>query len=246
MTQQAIGARARSDAGARLYVGTAYLVAALIFVGFAPSYYLKGLINAPPPLSALTMAHGVMFTAWTLLFVVQASLIGAGRPRLHRQLGMAGAMLFGGMVVLGLSTAITAAQLGHVPPASPEPLRFMALPVMGMIALAFLVGLALTLRARRDHHQRLMLAAFIMIAQPAIGRMFVPAGVPEWQAMGSFLVVEAILAAVIVLDWRDQRRVHPAWLVSAGTLAAMHVLVAWAFTGPALWMDFAAWLTRSA
>lgn len=246
MAQQAIDTRPAIGTDKRLYVATAILVAVLIFLGFAPSYYLKGVIHAPPPLSALTAAHGAVFTAWTILFVVQAVLIGAGRPRLHRQLGMAGAMLFGGMIVLGLSTAITAGRLGHAPPGSPEPIRFMALPVIGMIALAVLVGLALISRARRDYHQRLMLAAFIMIAQPAIGRMFVPAGLASWNTTGSFLVVEAILTAVIFLDWRAERRLHPAWVISATTLAVMHLLVAWAYTGPALWMNTAAWLTRSA
>jgi hypothetical protein len=246
MAQQAIDARPGIGTGKRLYVTTAVLVAALIFVGFAPSYYLKGVINAPPPLSALTMVHGLVFTAWTGLFVAQATLVGIGRPRTHRQLGILGAMLFGAMVVLGLSTAITAGRLGHAPPGAPEPLRFMALPVIGILALALLVGLALINRARRDYHQRLMLASFIMIAQPAIGRMFIPAGLAAPATTLSFVAIEVILLAVIALDWRAERRVHPAWLISAGTLAVMHLLVAWAFTGPGWWTQTAAWLTRAA
>jgi hypothetical protein len=245
MAQQAIDTRPAVGTDKRLYVITAIFIAIVIFMGFAPSYYLKGVIHAPPPLSALTIAHGMVFTTWMVLFVVQAALIGIGRPRLHRQLGMLGAMLFGAMIVIGLSTAITAGRLGHAPPAAPEPLRFMALPVIGILAEGGLIALALINRGRRDYHQRLMLAGFIMIAQPAIGRMFIPAGLAPFANTGSFLVIEAILAAVIFFDWRGQRRVHPAWLISAGTLAVMHLLVAWAFTGPAWWMNTAAWLTRA-
>lgn len=244
MAQQAIGTRSALGADNRLYVITATFVALLIFLGFAPSYYLKGVINAPPPLTPLTVAHGMVFTAWTVLFVVQAALIATGRPALHRQLGILGAMLFGGMVVLGLSTAVTAGRLGHAPPGSPDPMLFMALPVIGILAEGTLIVLALLNRRRRDHHQRLMLASFIMIAQPAVGRMFIPAGLAAWSTTGSFLVIEAILAAAIVFDWRAERRVHPAWLISVATLAVMHALVAWAFTGAAWWTGTAEWLTR--
>jgi hypothetical protein len=245
MAQQAIDARPALGTDKRLYVITAVFLAVLIFMGFAPSYYLKSVINAPPPLSPLTIAHGVVFTAWMALFVTQAALIGIGRPALHRQLGILGAMLFGGMAVIGLSTAITAGRLGHAPPGSPDPMLFMALPVIGILAEGLLIVLALLNRRRRDHHQRLMLASFIMISQPAIGRMFIPAGLAAWNTTGSFLVIEAILAIVIFFDWRGERRIHPAWLVGAATLVVMHGLVAWAFTGPAWWTQTAAWLTRA-
>ncbi|HEY0650675.1 hypothetical protein [Phenylobacterium sp.] len=245
MAQQAIEVRPSAGSQNQLYVATALICAAVIFVGFAPSYYLKDVIHAPPPLSPLTMAHGAVFTLWTLLFVTQATLIGVGRPRLHRQLGMLGAMLFGAMVVLGLSTAITAARLGHAPPASPDPKVFMALPVIGILAEAVLVAMALINRTRRDYHQRLMLAAFIMITQPAIGRMFIPAGLAGSANQGSFLVIELMLLAVIALDWRKVGKVHPAWLTGVAVLATMHLLVTWAFAGAGWWAATAAWLTRA-
>jgi hypothetical protein len=245
MAQQAIDVRPSAGSEKQLFMTAAVVGAVIIFVGFAPSYYLKGVIHAPPPLSPLTMAHGLVFTAWTLLFVTQAVLIGVGRPRLHRQLGMMGAMLFGAMIVLGLSTAITAGRLGHAPPESPHPLLFMALPVLGILAEALLVATALINRTRRDYHQRLMLAAFIMITQPAIGRLFIPAGMAPAANQGSFLVIELLLLAVIALDFRIQRKVHPAWVISVAVLAAMHLAVTWAFTGAGWWASTAAWLTRA-
>jgi hypothetical protein len=51
------------NAGARFYFTMALVSAAVIFAGFAPSFYLKSLIHAPPPLSALTVTHGLVFTA---------------------------------------------------------------------------------------------------------------------------------------------------------------------------------------
>jgi uncharacterized membrane protein YozB (DUF420 family) len=244
MAQQAIDVRPAAGSEKKLFVTAAIVSAVVIFVGFAPSYYLKSVIQAPPPLSPLTSAHGLVFSVWTLLFVTQAVLIGVGQPRIHRQLGIVGAMLFGAMITLGLSTAITAGRLGHAPPGSPDPLLFMSLPVLGILAEALLVALALINRTRRDYHQRLMLAAFIMITQPAVGRLFIGPGFAAEATQGSFLVIELMLLAVIALDFRMQRRIHPAWMASVAVLAVMHLAVTWAFTGPGWWTSTAAWLTR--
>lgn len=246
MVQQAIEERAVRGLRPDFYAVVAAVTALIIFLGFAPSYYLKPVIQAPPPLTPLSMTHGVVFTAWFVLFVVQASLVPARKIALHRQLGMAGAMLFGAMMVLGLSTAITAGRLGHAPPGSPPPLVFMALPVLGIPALIAVVGVALMMRRRRDWHQRLMTGGFIMIAQPAIGRFFIPAGVPHWQMQGSFVAIELMLLGVALWDGRREGRVHPAWLVALAATGIFHLAVTWAFAGAGWWAAVAAWLTRAA
>jgi len=51
------------DADAGFYLTMVLVAAAFIIVGFAPSFYLKSLIHAPPPLTQLTIAHGLVFTA---------------------------------------------------------------------------------------------------------------------------------------------------------------------------------------
>ncbi|MBI1181805.1 MAG: hypothetical protein GC201_14745 [Alphaproteobacteria bacterium] len=103
------------------YLSMGGVTALIIFLGFAPSYYLKGVLHAPPPLSALTSVHGAVFTGWVLLFLMQSALVGYGGAKLHRQLGVLGAVLFGGLVAVGLLTAVTAARLGTRHPARPSP-----------------------------------------------------------------------------------------------------------------------------
>ena len=67
-----VAARARR---ARLfYPGLALAMLAVVFVGFAPSYYLKGAIGSRP-LPLLFHVHGAAFTAWMLLLVTQAALV---------------------------------------------------------------------------------------------------------------------------------------------------------------------------
>ena len=229
----------------RFYLGMAVLMAAVIFLGFAPSYYLKGVIQAPtPPLTPLTLTHGAIYTAWVALFVTQAALIGVGKPRLHRQLGVLGAMLFGGMLVLGLSTAITAGKMGHSPPGMPPALPFMALPVIGLLIPAGVITAALLLRNRRDWHMRLMLSGMLMLTPPATGRLAVGLGIAPLGFQFAMVTVEVLLAAAIAYDLWTRKRFHPAYGWAVAAVAVEHATVAWAFTSPAWWMAIAGWLTR--
>ena len=53
---------AKTDA--TFYLIMAIVPAVLLFLGFAPSFYLRGVIPAPvPALSQLSSVHGVVFTA---------------------------------------------------------------------------------------------------------------------------------------------------------------------------------------
>jgi hypothetical protein len=233
----------RSDVA--LYFTLTAISVLLIFVGFAPSFYLKSVIHAPvPPLSQLTIVHGAVFTAWLVLFVTQVSLIAADNVAVHRQLGIVGAVLFGAMLSLGYSTAITAARLGHAPPGAPAPLAFLALPLMGITATLILVVAALLNRRRSDWHKRLMVAAMITLTPPGTARIFVPLGLaPEavWLALG---IVELLLAVGVIYDYRVHGRVHPAWWFALVLAAVLHVGVWWAFSSP-VWLAFAQALTRS-
>jgi len=66
---------------------------AAVFVGFSQTYYLKSAFGTPP-LSWLYHVHGVAFTSWLLLLILQPALVLAGRTPLHRQLGwIAGALV---------------------------------------------------------------------------------------------------------------------------------------------------------
>ena len=99
-------ARRRFDR--RFYLGAALVALGLVFWGFAPSYYLK-LIFGAPQLSTRLHIHGAVMSSWLLLFFVQAFLISARRPDLHRRLGIIGVVVAIGVVLLGSTTTINAA-----------------------------------------------------------------------------------------------------------------------------------------
>lgn len=240
--QRAPSAREAPGADAPFFVVMASVSALLIFAGFAPSFYLKPVLHAPPPLSMLTVTHGVVFTAWMVLFIAQASLIAANRAALHRQLGMMGVLLFGAMITLGFSTAITAGRLGHIPPGAPPPLAFMALPLISFTATAGLVAGALWNRRRSDWHKRLMLAGLFTMTGPGTGRIAVPLGLAPQATWISVVVSELLLAAAIAYDYRKYGRIHPAYVWAAGVFAAIHLALLWAFSSPD-WLAFARFLT---
>lgn len=227
------------DADAGFYLTMALVSGAIVFVGFAPSFYLKPLIHAPPPLTQLTIAHGIVFTAWVVLFVTQASLITRKQPALHRQLGLLGAILFGAVVSLGLSTALTAARLGHAPPGAPVPLAFMALSLFVILGALALVAMGLWNRRRNDWHKRLMLASLFIMTGPGTGRIAIPLGFASQEVTIGFVVSELLLVAAMSYDYRTHKRIHPAYWVVAGVFIVVHLSVEWAFGSPAAWMTFA-------
>jgi len=233
------------NADAGFYLTMSVVSAVIIFAGFAPSFYLKSVIHAPPPLSFLTVTHGLVFTAWMILFVTQAALIAAGRPAPHRQLGIIGAILFGAMISLAISTSITAGRLGHAPPGAPPPLTFMALPLMAITATTALVGAALWNRRRPDWHKRLMLASVFTLTGPATGRIAIPLGFASQATPILLAGVDLLLVIAMAKDLLGRKRIHPAYLTAAAVIVVLHVGVFWAY-GSGGWLSFAKAITRGA
>ena len=71
------------------FPGMALLILATVFFGFARSYYLAGVFNAPLP-NLLIHLHGAAFSCWILLLITQTSLVAANRVDVHRKLGLVG------------------------------------------------------------------------------------------------------------------------------------------------------------
>jgi hypothetical protein len=153
----------------------ALAIAITVFVGFSRTYFLK-LHYGGPPLDLLRHAHGLVFTSWVLLFVVQTTLVASRRTDIHRRLGILGAVIAVLVVLVGTTTAIVRAREGAAPPGVP-PLAFLAIPLGDMVVFAILVGAGLYLRRRTDAHKRLMTLAMISLLAAPIARL--PFGVMQ-------------------------------------------------------------------
>src|SRR3954466_8267732 len=80
--------------------GMSVLIALIVFIGFARTYYLAGIFEAKRSFAPLVHVHGAVFTCWIALLVVQTFLVGTGHTRAHRRLGLLGLGLAPLVVVL--------------------------------------------------------------------------------------------------------------------------------------------------
>ena len=103
-----VSTAARQRQSERWFFGGIALASILVvFVGFAPTYYLKGVFGTPP-LSPLVHLHGALSTMWLLLLLLQTSLVAAGRTDIHRRMGIGAVLLIPAMLVVGPAVAIVA------------------------------------------------------------------------------------------------------------------------------------------
>jgi hypothetical protein len=198
---------------------------------------VKGAFGTPD-LSALKHLHGFVMTAWFTLFLVQVRLVATGRTRIHRKLGVAGAVLAVLVVIVGTTTALVAAKNGATP--GPPPLVFLAIPLGDMVVFAALISAAILYRKRSDFHKRLMLLATLSILTAAIGRIpleFLQAGgLPAF-----FGATDLLILAFVAADTVKNRRLHPAMI--AGVLVIVGSQVArFLIAGTPQWTSFARWL----
>ena len=218
------------------YLAMAVVSLVIVAMGFAPSFYLKSWTDAPQ-LPALVHVHGLVFSAWILLFVAQAALVRAGNVATHRRLGVAGACLAVGLLVFGYVTAIEAARRGHNPAGFRDAMAFLAVPIVDLVVFVPLLAGALWWRTRPDIHKRLMLLATLSLLGAPLARF------PYIEQSALSLLPYAALALACPLhDWLVARRVHPAFVWGTAWYIAA-IFVRGALGASETWHAFAVWLT---
>jgi hypothetical protein len=220
--------------------GMAILLCAVVFIGFFRTFFGAGFVEAPLP-SPILRVHGMVFTAWMLLFITQAALISARRVVWHRTLGIVAFGLPPLMIALGVVAAIDA--LGRkVTIGALDPATSLAIPFWNIIAFAIVIAAAWRARRRPDAHKRLILLATIGLSDAALGRLpWAQMGIPT--AAGAVIGLAALLLLVVAYDLLALRRVQ-----RSTRWAAPLVFAAGAFAVPlgmtSAWHHFAELLTR--
>lgn len=230
----------------RLFYGSmGVLLAAIAVVGFAPTFYLRSWFGAPPTVSGTTVLgplaqiHGAVFTAWMVLFIVQTSLIAARRVKLHRRLGIAGAVLAAAMVVAGYLTATGAARRGAAPPGA-DSLSFLAVPLFDLVLFTIFVGSALWRRRDKETHKRLMLLAYISIIGAGVARL---PGLLPYGPFVFFGIAYGLSLLGLAYDQWSRGRVHRVyyWAIP---LLLISVPVRLMLSSTTAWRSFAEFVTR--
>lgn len=139
------------------FVVCAFLI---IFAGFAHTYYLR-LVFETSALPLLLHLHGFLFTAWFVLFFVQARLVARHRVDLHRKLGVVGAFLAPLCACVAIRVSFNAGRRSVL--AQPASLTHLTRPgAMDFgtsLMFLVLVGIALHFRRRPEIHKRVMVLA---------------------------------------------------------------------------------------
>lgn len=229
----------------KFYTRMAVFLVALIFIGFAPSFYLKPLgLSYPRPNPVLVpnlLLHGGVFTLWVALFVAQVSLVAAGRRDLHRSLGTAGMVLGIAMVPVMYLTAVWQVARASQPPFT-DPLTWTAVPLVAIPGFIAMLWLGWSTRRRElQAHKRFMLGLMIMLTEPAVSR--IPMAPP---LLISFALQAAlcwfVFVPLFIWDKRTLGRLHWATRTGAALYAVVIALQILFLATPGVWSSFAAHL----
>jgi hypothetical protein len=216
------------------YAAMSVAFAVSVFIGFAPTYFLRGYFEGPP-LSPLVHLHGLVFTGWIALFLTQTALVAGRRIDLHRRLGRAGMVLAAMIPILGLTTAIDSGRRNFA--ANPvEALTFLVLPFGDVLVFVTLAAAGLYYRRSPETHKRLMLLATIAILDAAVARW--PLEIIQTSSIAFFVLTDLFMLPGIIYDLVSRRRIHPAYLWGC-LFILISQPVRMAIAGTRVWLAFA-------
>jgi len=209
------------------YSVSGVVFALLTFWGFH-SFYLYGQAAGGNPIAPqmvlLDAVHGGAMTAWVLLFLVQALLIGVRNRRLHMKLGWAALAV---APVLGISSVLTAVRSVQASPdfvffAVPYP-RFLLVMLTEVALFTAFVAAGLVTRKRPTIHRPMMLLASLGILAgstsriPALYPVFGQAGWP-----GLFGPVFALGAVLLVIRFFLSRELDRPFAAGYAAMVAVY------------------------
>lgn len=192
---------------------TGYMIAVIlvIFAGFAPSFYLRGIVAPPTPLAPLRwdmIVHGVLASLFMIAFPLQAWLAASKRIKAHIAVGKWVFAIGAVLVPLGYVTGAFAYHAVRPVPIPREMMvSFVALPLFASLSLALTLWVCWRCRYDGAVHKRLMVALACQMADPAIFRLPIvtldPAGL---------IIIQVIMLATLI----------PLWMWDLATIGRIH------------------------
>ena len=215
------GTALRRDERDRVFfILMALAISATVFVGFAPTFYLRSHNPGMEALPRYLQIHGAAFTAWIALFAIQAGLVAAGQRQRHRQLGWIGAALAATMIASGTLSGIVSMRREFSAGYEKEAAAFLLTPFSAMLVFGTLVALAIVFRHRAGTHKRLMLLATISLLDAAIARWPV-AFTADWMFLAA---TDVFIVVAVAYDLATRRRVSAVYGWGSAVVVAGQVL----------------------
>lgn len=214
-----------------IWVFTAALMIATVLAGFVPDSVMKvGLVEGGkrPPFPLVLHVHAALMGSWLLLLLTQTTLMATGSRSLHRQLGVAAAVLAPAMVVTGLVLVPTmyhaawaaahATNPALAADAVPPSMAFQTNIALNQLraGVLFPICVAIAFLARRTDaglHKRMMILATALPLGAAISRItWLPTTAPH-SGLTIDLLPLVVVAPMFAWDLYRLRRVHQAYLI---------------------------------
>lgn len=195
----------------------------LVFLGFAPSFYLKLLVTDQPfypnGLPTPHIVHGIILTVWYIFLVMQARWIALKNISVHKKFGWFGATW---AVLALLSTVYTisifpermvalAQQLNStVEEIEPGLVSILWLDVfMSVLFVSFLI-LAILKRNKPDTHKRLMFYTGLVFIFAATNR--IAGSIAQLTESNISLVIGPVIllvlsASILVYDYKTRKKI---------------------------------------
>lgn len=151
-----------------------FVLMALAVLLFAALAFVPSLPNPGQrlaPVTPLVAVHGILTTAWLLLFLAQTVLIATGRRTVHRWLGTASVVLAAAIVVVGYKVAIAMTirgfDLSGDLNVKADPAAYLIFPLGDLLTFIVLLSTGLWFRHQPGTHKRFMLLATVGMMAPA-------------------------------------------------------------------------------
>jgi hypothetical protein len=198
------------------YLLMSLLIAVVVVYGFSHTIDHNLLHASPIPPFILTI-HAIVFPGWVLFFILQTALVRSRNVRLHRTLGWFGVAWAGGILVIGLLTAIGMDRFSLRQLHETYAPAFFIVQAMDLLCFAIPFTLAIYWRRRPEFHRRLMLIGSCALTDAAFGRF------PLLPLACSPAGVDAQIFLVIMRDLIVDRRVHKVYLYAFPLLIVVQV-----------------------
>lgn len=211
-----------------------------MLVGFAQSYYLRGVPQVPhwrafnsPPYPFVAHLHGVVFSLWVLLLITPTSLIAAHRLKLHRQLGIVGFVLARLVVSIGVAV-VCESMARHVLLGFPG-IGGQSVALFNILGFAVLAYFGYRQRQNPPAHKRLMMLATISLMPAAFSRWPVSHDATQLRAAACPFTLLAVIACH---DFWSTAKVYAATRWGGAMLTLTNPPIVEILTHNSLWFRF--------
>ena len=181
------------------------LMAFFVFSGFGMTYWYPMASGTFPPAPPVVHLHGMVYSLWMILLVVQAGLVNVRNISLHRSLGMFGIALATAVIFMGALITLLGSR------GNPDGINYnngIYLGIMAVVGFALFFTLAIRNIRKPEIHRRLILFAMLPILPPGIHRLYmIPLGLQSFPVMAMYLTLDAMAAAIVYHEWRNTKSI---------------------------------------